>query len=39
MHLQPLDLAVVHESPMFRNRFINKLTRDRVIPTISASVS
>jgi hypothetical protein len=33
------DAAVVVNKPSFRNLFMNELTRDRVVPIISASVS
>ena len=33
-----LDGAVVFDEPSFRNRFMKKLTRDRVVPIISARV-
>ncbi len=36
MHLQ---LAVVVNEPSLRNLFMKKLTRKRVVPIISASVS
>jgi hypothetical protein len=34
-----LDAAIVVMSPSLRNRFMKKLTRERVVPTISARVS
>jgi hypothetical protein len=34
-----LDFAVVFDKASLRNLFMKKLTRDRVVPTISASVS
>lgn len=34
-----LDTAVISDEPVLRKRFMKKLTRDRVVPIMSAKVS